>query len=156
MIFVTVGSHPRYKFQRLIDALTLFPADELIVQYGPAARPDGVAEAYEWLSFPDMLHYMQRASAVITHAGVGTILCAMDMGRKPIVMPRLKRFGETVDDHQVEFATVLERTGRVSVAWTAEQLRELAPREWIPHEPPWGKSHALQDAVRAALIGAAP
>ncbi len=153
LIFVTVGSHPTYSFQRLIDALRAFPTDELVVQYGPAVPPAGVTAAHAWLSFAQVIDHMEHATTVISHAGIGTILCAHNKGHTPIVMPRLRRFGETVDDHQVEIAALLERTGDVSVAWEAPQLAQLAS---LPssrsRRAPSPTRQALNAAVRAALF----
>ena len=155
MIFVTVGSHPTRTFQRLLDALRPLPAQDLVVQHGPGRCPPGVAYACPWLPFSEIREYMEQATAVITHAGAGTILCARNLGHTPIVMPRLKRFDEVVDDHQVGLATALETTRLVVVAWTADQLPALvaaaSPRRVVcpnDHGP-------LQDAVRAALTGRA-
>jgi UDP-N-acetylglucosamine transferase subunit ALG13 len=51
---------------------------------------------------------------VISHAGVGSIMVALSHGKRPIVVPRLERFGEAVDDHQLQVATLLDRAGRVT------------------------------------------
>ena len=153
MIFVTVGSHPTYKFQRLVDAVSGLPSGDLVVQYGPARGPRDAKEARAWMSFPEMIDYMERASVIVTHAGVGTILAASRIGHFPIVVPRRKQYGETVDDHQVDLAKVLERVGRVFVAWQPEDIGDL-----VQNIPPRRQElavaqHALPDAVRAALIG---
>jgi exopolysaccharide biosynthesis glucuronosyltransferase PssE len=154
VIFVTVGSNPKYAFDRLITALAQLPPAELVVQYGPGCAPREAREAHRWLTFKQVLCYMSEADTVIGHAGAGTILCASKMGHTPLVMPRLKRFGETVDDHQVELAKVFERIGRVTVVWDPAAL---GPR--VEQSPKRGFSPAefgdgtLQDAVRAALHG---
>lgn len=153
MIFATVGSHPTYRFQRLLDALEPLPPGELVVQYGPARPPPGVAEAHAWLTFDQVLEQMERASAVISHAGAGTILCAHNLGHIPIVMPRLRRFGETVDDHQVELARVFERTGQVRVAWEADDLARLVAETPASTGRRAAASLPLHAAVRAALLG---
>jgi UDP-N-acetylglucosamine--N-acetylmuramyl-(pentapeptide) pyrophosphoryl-undecaprenol N-acetylglucosamine transferase len=155
VIFVTVGSHPTYKFQRLIDAVATLSTDRLVVQHGPAdPPPEGIAVAHRWLTFAEVLSHMQEAETVISHAGIGTILCAHNIGHTPIVMPRLQRFGETVDDHQVEIATLLERTGEVSVAWNPARLAQLASRPSAgPQRAPSPTRHALAAAVRGALRG---
>jgi UDP-N-acetylglucosamine transferase subunit ALG13 len=154
MIFVTVGSHPTFKFQRLIDALDAIREEELVVQHGPADPPRNASVARPWLSFDEVLEYMTQASVIITHAGVGTILTASNLGRIPIVVPRLKRFAETVDDHQLELAQMLERTGQVVVAWDVADIVELgrAHRVLVPSGPQ--ERQALNTAVHEALIAA--
>lgn len=151
MIFVTVGSHPTYAFQRLMDALHVLPLHDLIVQHGPASPPKGVAESHQWLSFVEVREYMTKASAVVSHAGAGTILCASNLGQTPIVVPRLRKFGETVDDHQVDLARVLERTGRVLVAWDATTLPELICRASLRPNGESLERRRLIQAVHASL-----
>ncbi len=153
MIFVTVGSNPTYRFDRLMSALDQLSPQDLVVQHGPASAPRGVTEAHQWLTFDQVLRFMGEAHTVISHAGAGTILCASNMGHIPVVMPRLKRFGETVDDHQVELATVFERTGQVAVAWDAASLPgrvAQASKRSLPAKLGDGR---LQQAVRLALHG---
>ena len=73
MIFATVGTHQQ-PFERMLHALQVLPADELVVQHGPASPPAGVRRAVPFMSFGDMLEHFESADVVITHAGVGSIL----------------------------------------------------------------------------------
>jgi UDP-N-acetylglucosamine transferase subunit ALG13 len=151
VIFVTVGSNPTFRFDRLIKAIGQLVPQELVVQHGPAAAPSGVKAAYQWLTFEQVLEFMDEADTVISHAGTGTIICASNMGHVPVVVPRLKRFGETVDDHQVALATAFERTGRVAVAWDVASLPECvaqSSKRGLPAKPDGGGLHS---AVRSAL-----
>jgi UDP-N-acetylglucosamine transferase subunit ALG13 len=66
-------------------------------------------------------------------------------------MPRLKRFGETVDDHQVALATAFERTGRVAVAWDTASLPERVAQSSRRGSPVKPSNEGLQNAVRLAL-----
>jgi UDP-N-acetylglucosamine transferase subunit ALG13 len=154
VIFVTVGSNPTFRFDRLIEAVCQLAPQELVVQYGPATPPSGVKEAYQWLAFDQVLDFMGAADTVISHAGTGTIICASNMGHVPVVMPRLKRFGETVDDHQVALATAFERTGRVAVAWDGASLPERVAQSSKHRSPVKPGDLGLQNAVRSALYEA--
>lgn len=151
MIFVTVGSNPTFRMDRLIDALAQLDAQDLVVQHGPATAPRGVAEAHRWLSFDQVLEFMDAADTVISHAGTGTIMCAGNMGHVPVVVPRLKSFGETVDDHQVALATAFERTGRVAVAWEVTSLPGLVAQSSKRRADARPGDGALAAAVRLAL-----
>lgn len=151
MIFVTVGSNPTFRFDRLIGAVAELDVRDLVVQYGPAAPPRGVAEAYEWLTFDQVLDFMDSADTVVSHAGTGTILCAANMGHVPVVVPRLKSLGETVDDHQVALAAAFEQTGRVAVAWDVTSLPERVAQSSKRGAGVNGGASALQNAVRLAL-----
>lgn len=123
MIFVTVGTNEA-RFDRLLAAVDRLGTDEeLIVQHGPSAiRPAG-ATAVDFLPFDDMVETMGRARIVITHAGVGSVMTSLHAGTRPIVVPRLHRYGEAVDDHQLPFGRRLEQAGLVVLC---EQPEELA------------------------------
>jgi UDP-N-acetylglucosamine--N-acetylmuramyl-(pentapeptide) pyrophosphoryl-undecaprenol N-acetylglucosamine transferase len=151
VIFATCGSS-HLPFERFMQALAAVPADELIVQHGPATPPPA-ARAVAFLPYADVLALIEESDVVVSHAGVGSIICAVRAGHTPIVFPRLERYGETVDDHQVELARALEQRGTVRVATDAEQLataiRALPPRG--VSAPP--DTVRLNAAVRAAIYG---
>jgi len=152
MIFVTVGTHQQ-PFERLIRALASVDGDALVVQYGYAKRPPGVARAVAFMTYPEMLRHFREADAVVTHAGVGSILGATDAGHVPIVVPRLKRHGEHVDDHQVQFVRALEGAGKVRVVEDVDRL-PVALADVPPRRPPSERvAGPLHDAVRAAMLG---
>jgi UDP-N-acetylglucosamine transferase subunit ALG13 len=153
VIFATVGSHPTYKFDRFLKALESLDDGDLVVQYGPGTPPANAAEAVAWMSFGDYLDHIYQAEKVISHAGIGTILSATRAGQTPVVVPRLSRYKETVDDHQLELARSLAGTGRVVVVEDLKDLAELVasapPRS--DHRPTADSS--LAEAVRLELLG---
>jgi UDP-N-acetylglucosamine transferase subunit ALG13 len=113
VIFVTVGT-THFPFDRLLSAVAALDTDqELVVQRGPSRVSLGNAWVTDFLAFDKLNDHVRRADIVITHAGVGSIMVALSHGKRPVVVPRLERFGEAVDDHQVQVATQLDRTGRV-------------------------------------------
>ncbi len=152
MIFVTVGTHQQ-PFDRLIRALEVLPGDDLVVQYGHAAPPRRAARAVAFQSFPEMLDAFAAADVVITHAGVGSILCATNAGHVPIVVPRLKEHAEHVDDHQVHLIRELERDGRVSVVWKMDELAAAVAAAPPRRAPVQRRPGPLQASVKAALMG---
>jgi UDP-N-acetylglucosamine transferase subunit ALG13 len=154
VIFVTVGSHPTFPFTRLMQALPLLAGYELVVQYGPAPAPTGITKASPWLGFAEVLACIRTADAVISHAGAGTIMCARNLGHTPIIVPRLVRYGETVDDHQVELAQVFERAGLALVAWNLNELPRLVREVPAREESGTARGSHLHRAVRAALMEA--
>ena len=123
MILVTVGSS-RFPFDRLLRAVDLLPRDEeIVVQHGPSeVRPSG-ARCVPFIPFDSLGELVREARLVVTHAGVGSILLALSHGKQPLVVPRLRRFGETVDDHQLESA---RRFGRDDLVTLVEDPQELA------------------------------
>lgn len=153
MIFVTVGTHHQ-PFTRMLAALESIAGDEeLVVQYGPGSPPARASRAEAFMPFDQMLDCYRQARVVITHAGVGSILCATREGHTPLVVPRQHALGEHVDDHQVELTRALEERGVVVALWDSAELdvklAGLPPRAAATETrvPP------LCDSVRGALLG---
>jgi len=151
VIFATCGSSPA-PFDRMMTALAALPADNLHVQHGPATPPP-CNQADDFVPFGRMVELIESADVVVSHAGVGSIMCALRAGHVPIVFPRLKRYAETVDDHQAELAEALQQRGNVIVVWTPEELASA-----VVSVPPRGRVRALDAeklgaAVRAAILG---
>lgn len=152
MIFVTVGTHHQ-PFTRLLEALGRLDPDQLVVQYGPGEPPPGVAEASAYMPFDVMLANFRRADVVVTHAGVGSILCARREGHVPLVVPRRSDLGEHVDGHQSELTRALEAHGSVVAVWDLDRLAET-----VTTAPPRGSGEQAPEpplcpSVRGALLG---
>jgi UDP-N-acetylglucosamine transferase subunit ALG13 len=124
MILVTVGAS-LFSFDRLMRAVETLSVDEpLIVQHGPAAltRPD--ARCIPYMPLEDLAGLVREARVVITHAGAGSILLALTNGKRPVVVPRLRAFGETVDDHQLDSARRFAKAGLVTVVEDMADLQQ--------------------------------
>ncbi len=154
MIFATVGSHPTFRFDRFLAALEALPGDEeLVVQHGPGEPPANADRAVPFMPFAEVLELVGAAEQVVSHAGTGSILCARRAGHTPVVVPRLRRFEETVDDHQLDLGRALARTGGIVLV---EDVGELAAA--VESAPERGEASAapsgpLVEAVRAELLG---
>lgn len=97
---------------------TLFPFPRLVERLR-AVLP-GHAEVLLWQAEEtvppaELRDAFRAADVVVVHAGVGAALEALDAGRRPLLVPRLRRFGEHVDDHQLQVARELERRGLATV-----------------------------------------
>jgi UDP-N-acetylglucosamine transferase subunit ALG13 len=113
MIFVTVGTD-RAPFDRLLRAVEqLQTSAELVVQHGSSGVRPANARCFDFLPFDEWVEHIRRADVVVTHGGVGSIMVALMNGKKPVVVPRLKRFREAVDDHQESFARRFGADGHV-------------------------------------------
>ena len=122
---VTVGTD-HHRFDRLMDWLESWQAEHpqaigWIVQHG-ASRPMRDADCFAMTPRPELLELIRTADLVITQGGPGGIADARECGKLPIVVPRLARLDEVVDDHQIAFAKQLAATGRVVAAQTEAEL----------------------------------
>ena len=123
MIVVSVGTNEA-RFDRLLEWVASLQLDEeVVVQHGPSTVRVPDARCVEYLPFDDLVDLVRRSRAFVTHAGVGSIMMSLSAGRRPVVVPRLKRFREAVDDHQLPLAKRLDREGLVTLGESAETLR---------------------------------
>ena len=126
MIFVTVGTdhHP---FDRLIQAVDALAekggaGEEVFVQRGSSAVVPRFCSSEPYLSFDDLTTRIGQARIIICHGGPGSIMPAVYMNKVPIVWPREKKYGEAVDDHQLDFSVRLEEKGLILRVMSAEEL----------------------------------
>ena len=128
-VLVTVGTdhHP---FDRLIvwinEWLAAHPehAGSFFVQSG-SSKLQPAAESAKFLDMAGLSQVLDDADVVICHGGPGSIADAWQRGQLPIAVPRLRRYGEVVDDHQVDFCRMLAGAGRIRVAEDKASLYAL-------------------------------
>lgn len=106
MIFVTLGSQ-KFQFNRLLKKIDALIEDGTITEpvFAQTGASDYIPKHYEFQPFLDretFSDYMSRCDMVITHGGTGAILSAVKKGKKVIAVPRLAKYGEHVDNHQLQ------------------------------------------------------
>lgn len=150
MIFVTVGTNEA-TFERLLRAVEEVAwEEEVVVQTGPAAVQPSTARCVEALPYDEFVGLIRKARLVISHAGVGSVIVALAEGKRPVVVPRLRRYGEAVDDHQLHFARRMSAEGLVVLVENEAELSDALVR--LDASPPdIGGAHALADDLRAYI-----
>jgi UDP-N-acetylglucosamine transferase subunit ALG13 len=128
MILVTVGTE-QYAFDRLMTWLLLLIEnrliqEEVIVQYGSCQEIPANVTAYKTIQNELFVEMVRDARLVISHCGEGSLLMLEEIGTPYILVPRTVRFGEHVDDHQIELAIALQSVG-VKVAWSPGELAQF-------------------------------
>ena len=147
-VLVTVGTNEA-PFDRLVAAATRLTDESVIVQHGSSKlRPHG-ARCVDYLPFEAFDALVSSSRVVVTHAGIGSVAAALAHGRRPVVVPRLHRLGEAVDDHQVSFARRLERAGLVTVVEDLDQLPEVVAMSDHSATPMVGPDLSVE--IRTAL-----
>jgi beta-1,4-N-acetylglucosaminyltransferase len=123
--FVAVGNATQ-RFPRLLDAVARLASElpqPVTVQFGNNPFTSDACRCVAFLDMDSFARQVANAEVLILHAGAGSIIHAMRAGKVPVVVPRLVRYGEHVDDHQLRFARALEPSGRVVVV---EDVTDLA------------------------------
>lgn len=128
LIFVTVGSQ-RFQFNRLLRVVDACLCSE--PSLGPTFAQSGwcdyAPKSFECKPFLDRAEFAGRLAecdTVITHGGTGVIVSALKQSKRVLAMPRLARYGEHVDDHQVQLLTQFSAADLIEVFEDAEALRK--------------------------------
>jgi len=106
LIFVTLGSQ-KFQFNRLLIELDKLVEEKKICNdiFAQIGYSDYKPKNYEFKEFLDreqFAEFMDKCDTVITHGGTGAIVGAVKRDKKVIAVPRLAKFGEHVDDHQLQ------------------------------------------------------
>ena len=128
MIFVTVGSQ-KFQFNRLLEEIDNLIEkgkiqEEVFAQIGVS---DYKPKNYEYKAFmtqDEFNSYLDKSDIVITHAGTGVIINAIKRGKKVIGVPRLAKYGEHVDDHQIQLIKEFTDMNFISAVYDTSKLEE--------------------------------
>jgi len=159
-IFVAFGFES-FPFDRLVRAIERGVEEkviegEVVIQNGDSRAPRIPCRHCRFMKFDEVLARMREADIVVGHAGVGTAFLCLDMGKVPVLFPRLARFGEHVDDHQVRFARKLAAQGKALTAESEKDLLYLIGHyseivDGNPGSRPEAGGPALRDYLEAVL-----
>ena len=125
MIFVVIGL--MYGFERLIkkmDEIAGKIEEEVIFQTG---LTDYKPKNAKYIKFPSENYFNKKfreARIIVSHAGVGTILTARKFRKPIIIVPRQKKYGEVIDDHQMEIARELEGHKNIKIIYDLDELEK--------------------------------
>jgi UDP-N-acetylglucosamine transferase subunit ALG13 len=124
MIFVTVGA--QMPFERLVRAVDEWASTrgraDVFAQIGPSDMKAKAVSTVQFMKPEEFRQRMSDADAIVAHAGMGTIITALELGKPIIVMPRRGDLRETRNDHQVATVKKLGDAKRVIVAWDEREL----------------------------------
>jgi UDP-N-acetylglucosamine transferase subunit ALG13 len=132
MVFVTAGT--QLPFDRLVEAIDNIAAEYIGVKFIVQALKSNYKakniEVVSFLSSVDFANAFNNAELIISHAGMGTIISALEKKKPIIVMPRLFRFNEHRNDHQLGTARQMDLGGYVYVAYHEGELMTTFKKMW--------------------------
>ncbi|WP_244877761.1 PssE/Cps14G family polysaccharide biosynthesis glycosyltransferase [Halobacillus kuroshimensis] len=123
---MTVGTQ-KFPFDRLLIELDRliendFITDEIIAQRGYSTYVPKNYASFDFLPSHEIVKYFRKASIIITHAGTSSILEGIENKKKVIVVPRQKKYGEHVDNHQLDITNVFLKRNFVAGVYDMNQL----------------------------------
>ncbi len=126
MILVTVGTQgPFDRLVRTVDAWAQEnPGHEIFAQIGPSEYQPQAMEFSEGLDPVRFEALLRDADIIIAHAGMGTILKALELGKPVLIMPRRASLGEQRNEHQLATADRFRKMGVVQVAQDESELTQ--------------------------------
>ena len=130
LIFVTVGG--QLPFDRLVHTVDQWAAQQgrtdVFAQIGKSSKPPKHIEWQRFLSPADFQSKAREAEVIIAHAGIGSILTALELGKPIVLVPRRAQLGEHRNDHQWATVKYLRSSAGVVVAADEDELRKQLER----------------------------
>lgn len=128
MIFVTVGSR-NYPFNRLFVELDkLYDEgiikDKIFAQIGTSMYVPKNYEYKDFISQEEFLEKVKESNFVITHGASGSIMKALNEGKKVIAVTRLEKYGEHINDHQIQNNEAFGSNGYVIPVFEMKELKD--------------------------------
>ncbi len=117
MILVTLGTQDK-DFSRLLVAIDNEIKkgnikEKVVVQAGCTNYTSDRMEIFDLVPPEKLNRLIDQSRLVITHGGVGSILSAIKKGKIVIAAPRLKKYGEHVNDHQKQIVKEFSEDGYI-------------------------------------------
>lgn len=128
MIFVTVGSQ-KFQFNRLLKKIDELISESVITEevFAQIGASDYIPQNYLYDRFLDRNTFSTKISEcdkVITHGGTGVIIGAVKKGKKVLAVPRYAKYGEHVDDHQLQLLKQFDELGIIIACYDMTELEE--------------------------------
>ena len=128
MILITVGSQ-KFQFNRLLQEIDRLIEkkvinDEVFAQIGVS---DYIPKNYKYKDFLTQEEFNKKideCDILITHAGTGVIVNALKKEKKVIALPRLAKYGEHVDDHQIQLINEFKELNFIEPAYEVNEIEE--------------------------------
>ncbi len=153
MIYVTIGTM-HLGFPRLIrkvDEIADATGEKIIVQTGLDEELPEHCDHFDLKPREEVEAIQREARVIVAHAGIGSVIDALKAGRPLVVVPRLKKFREHNNDHQLDLARAVERRGWGRVVTQLDELADACANPPPAHENYSPAKEEMIRAVRAAI-----
>lgn len=128
MIFVTLGTQDipfnriLVELDRLIEAGEI--QEEVFAQTGYSTYTPAHFPSSRFIDMQQFQACIEKASVIISHGGAGSLVAGIKTGKRVIAVPRLKKYGEHVNDHQVELIGEFTAKGYILSVVEMSELKQ--------------------------------
>jgi len=151
LIFVLCGTQ-KQDFSRMIREVEKLADDhEIVVQAGHTAYTSDKMKIVDFMAGDELKTCFNRADYVMTHGGAGSMFESIKAGKKSLVFPRLKKYGEHVDDHQLQLAGKLQALGHLMVFNDGDEICQVFHDLQHFKMKPYGLSGTISESIDARL-----
>ena len=131
MILVTLGTQDK-PFVRLLKDIDMQIVngnikEKVVVQAGYSANKyqTNNMEIFDLIDREEFTKLVNESSLLITHGGVGSILTGLKANKKIIACPRLSKYGEHINNHQVQIINEFAKAGYILAYYDNDDLSEV-------------------------------
>ena len=158
MIFVTLGSQ-KFQFNRLLKALDdqigeNKISDEIFAQIGASDYRPSNFGFKEFMNRNEFAEWTDKADIVITHGGTGAIIGAVKKNKKVIAVPRLTKYGEHVDDHQLQLVRQFKELDLICECQNCDDLwKKIAEVKKTEYKRYVSNTKSIIDSIDSYITG---
>lgn len=132
-------------FERLLKELDRLKKnkvikEKIIVQSGYTKYNSDNMEIFDFIDKDKLEEYQSKADIIITHGGVGSIISSLKKDKKVIAIPRLKKYDEHVNDHQLDIVESFSNNGYIigikevkDLEKAYKGIKNFKPKKYIPN-----------------------
>lgn len=128
MIFITVGTHTQ-SFNRLLKEVDRLAGEKkikekMIAQIGRSSYEPKHIEWFRFTDFKTLNNLYKNTNLIVAHGGAGSILNGLSNNKPVIAVPRLKKYNEHVNDHQMDLVKQLEKSKKIVAVYDISKLKD--------------------------------
>ena len=151
MILVLCGTQKQNftRIMRLVEPIA--DKEEIVIQAGHNHYETDKMKLFSFIPADEMSELYEKANLIVTHAGAGSILQGIQHQKKVIAVPRLTKYHEHVNDHQIELASKLEQLGCILMYKDGEDFLALYEKSKTFQPLPFNQKGKIDDLIDQRL-----
>lgn len=142
MILITLGTQDK-PFTRLLEEVDKQVElgnikDKIVVQAGYTKYNSKNMEIFDLIDREKFSDLIASCDLLISHGGVGSILTGLKNNKKVIAAPRLSKYGEHMNDHQIQIIENFSKMGYIlsymeddDLGDVLKKVKKFKPKKYV-------------------------